>query len=502
MSAATALGRLESEHLDSRRWAALAVLLVGAFLAPLDFFIVNVALPSIASGLHATSANVQLVISGYAIVYAVFLITGGRLGDIFGRKSVFLAGLAGFALASALCGLAWSPDSLIAGRLLQGLAAAAMAPQALASIHALFPARERGRALSIYGVTLGLASIAGQLVGGALVGANVGGLGWRLVFLINLPIAIAAFVAAVPLLRQTHGAYRPRLDFVGVILSALALGALVLPLIEGRERGWPWWSFAILASAPLFAEAFRRYEIRLARAGGEPLVAFEIFVSPGLLRGLGAILMLYAMAAFFLTFSIYLQAGLGRTALQAGLAILPFSIGFLAGSIASPLVGRRLGVAAPSAGFVLSATGSVALAVLVALAPAGAAPAFAPLSLALLMMGLGMGLSIPTMVRVVVERVAAERAGLVGGMVNSTLQVSGAIAVAVLGGLFYSVLGQRTDSQAFAQAFALAMLLIAVCHAVGAALAAGLGQRREARKEAAQPNGSIAIGATQPCGRA
>ena len=138
-------------------------------------------LPSIASGLHATSANVQLVISGYAIVYAVFLITGGRLGDIFGRKSVFLAGLAGFALASALCGLAWSPDSLIAGRLLQGLAAAAMAPQALASIHALFPARERGRALSIYGVTLGLASIAGQLVGGALVGANVGGLGWRLV---------------------------------------------------------------------------------------------------------------------------------------------------------------------------------------------------------------------------------------------------------------------------------------------------------------------------------
>jgi len=365
----------ETDSLDRRRWAALAVLLVGAFLAPLDFFIVNVAMPSITGGLHASAADAQLVISAYAVAYAVFLITGGRLGDIFGRKSVFLAGLAGFALASALCGLAWSPASLIMGRLLQALAAAAMAPQALASIHALFPPHERARALSIYAFTLGLSSIAGQLLGGALVGADIGGLGWRLVFLINLPVSAAAFVAAIPLLRQTRGAKRPRLDLGGVVLSAAALTALVLPLIEGRERGWPWWSLATLATAPLILEAFRRYEVRLAERGGEPLVAIEVFVSPGLLRGLGAILTLYAMAAFFLTFSIYLQAGLGRTALQAGIAIIPLSIGFLAGSLASPRVGIRLGVAAPSAGFLISATGLLAFAGVVTLTPPANCPA-------------------------------------------------------------------------------------------------------------------------------
>jgi EmrB/QacA subfamily drug resistance transporter len=465
-------------EVDPRRWAALAILLVGAFLAPLDFFIVNVALPSIASGLNASAAEVQLVISGYSVVYAVFLITGGRLGDIFGRKAVFLAGLAGFALASAVCGLAWSPTSLVVGRLLQGLAAAAMAPQALASIHALFPAHERGRALSIYGITLGLASIAGQLLGGALVGANIDGFGWRLIFLINLPIAIAAFVAAIPLLGETRGATRPRLDLVGVVLSAATLTALVLPLIEGRERGWPWWSIAMLASTPLFAEAFRRYEIGLAKAGGEPLVAIETFRSPGLLRGLGAIATLYALAAFFLTFSIYLQAGLGRTALQAGLAIMPFSIGFLAGSFASPMIGARMGTSAPSVGFMLSATGLVALAAVAALTPAGVMPPFVPLSMALLLIGLGMGVSIPTMVRVVVERVEQHRAGLVGGMVNSTLQASGAIGVAVLGGVFYAMVGQRSDPQALSQAFAITMLLVAVCHVAGAFLAAGLGQPR------------------------
>jgi MFS family permease len=438
-------------------------------------------MPSITAGLGATSADVQLVISGYAVVYAVFLITGGRLGDIFGRKPVFLVGLAGFALASALCGLAWSPTSLIAGQLLQALASAAMAPQALASIHALFPVHERGRALSIYGITLGLSSIAGQLLGGALVAADIGGGGWRLIFLINLPISLLAFAAAIPLLRETRGERRPRLDLGGVVLSAAALTAFVLPLIEGRERGWPWWSIALLLTTPFLVEAFRRYEIRLAKSGGEPLIAMEVFQSPGLLRGLGAISTLYALAAFFLTFSIYLQAGLGRTALQAGLAILPFSVGFLLGSSGSPMVGYRLGKAAPSLGFVLSATGLAATALVAAGAPAGVMPSFALLSPALLLIGLGVGMSIPTMVRVVVDRVEPHRAGLVGGMVNSTLQVSAAAGVAVLGGLYYTVLGARADPAAVAHAFSITLLSVAACYLVGAFLAAGLGQRRISR---------------------
>ena len=361
-----------------------------------------------------------------------------------------------------------------------------MAPQALASVHALFPAHERGRALSIYGVVLGLSSIVGQLLGGALVQADIAGMGWRLIFLINLPVSIIAFIAAIPLLRETRGAHRPRLDLGGIVLSALALTAFVLPLIEGRERGWPWWSIAMLVTTPIWVELFRRYEQRLARAGGDPLVAIEVFQSPGLLRGLAAILTLYALAAFFLTYSIYLQQALDFNALQAGLAILPFSVGFLAGSTFSPLLGRWLGTSASSLGFVLSALGLMGTATVIIVPPAGAVPSWALLAPTLLFIGLGMGMSIPTMVRVIVERVEPHRAGLVGGMVNSTLQVSAAIFVAVLGGLFYTALGTRTDPAAVAHAFSITLLAIAACHLVGAVLGAGLGQRRPAACPAAE----------------
>jgi MFS family permease len=464
--------------LDTNRWAALAVLLTGSILAPLDFFIVNNAMPAITKGLGATAADVQLVISGYAVIYAVFLITGGRLGDIYGRKSVFMIGLGGFALASALCGLAWSPRALIGARLLQAFTAAAMAPQALASVHALFPSHERGRALGIYGVALGLSSILGQLLGGALVGADIGGFGWRLIFLINVPIAALTILAAVPLVRETRGAHRPKLDFGGVVLSSLALGSFVVPLVEGRERGWPWWSIALLLTTPFFVEAFRRYEIRLAKAGGDPLVTIGVFQSPGLLRGVGATMTLYAIATFFLTYSIWLQSALGLTAWQAGLWILPFSIGFLIASTFSATIGRWLGMAAPSLGFALATVGSIATALVVAHFPAGAMPPWPLIMPALALIGFGMGLTIPTMVRVIVERVEPHHAGLVGGLFNSTLQVSAAVSIAVIGGLFFTVLGGRSDPAAVTHAFTVALLAIAACHAGGALLAIGLGQRR------------------------
>jgi EmrB/QacA subfamily drug resistance transporter len=476
----TTVATAPSVTLDPARWAALAVLLTGAFLAPLDFFIVNVAMPSITSGLGATSADVQLVISGYAVVYAVFLITGGRLGDMFGRKTVFLIGLSGFALASAFCGLAWSPFGLIMARLLQALAAAAMAPQALASVHALFPPHERGRALSIYGITIGLSSAVGQLLGGALVEADIGGLGWRLVFLINLPIALIAFLAAIPLLRQTRGLTRPRLDLGGIVLSSAALTAFVLPLVEGRARGWPWWSIVMLLTTPLFVALFRRHEIRLARAGGDPLIAIEVLQAPGLLRGLAAIVTLYAMATFFLIYSIYLQSALHLSALWAGLAILPFTAGFLMGSTSSPVIGRWMGTAAPSLGFALSAAGAIATASVAAWFPAGSVPPLPLLTPALVLIGLGMGLSIPTLVRVIVERVEPRRAGLVGGIVNSMLQVGGAIGIAVLGGLFFTALGTRTDPATVTKAFSMTLLAIGTCHVGGVFLAMGLGQRRSA----------------------
>jgi EmrB/QacA subfamily drug resistance transporter len=482
-----------ADRLDPRRWSALAILLTGAFLAPLDFFIVNVAMPAITKGLGSSAAEIQLVMSGYAVVYAVFLITGGRLGDIFGRKAIFMIGLAGFAVASALCGLAWSPSVLIGARMLQALAAAAMAPQALASVHALFPSHERGRALSIYGVTLGLSSIVGQLLGGALVGADVDGFGWRLIFLINLPVSLVAFLAAIPLLRETRSEHRPRLDLGGVLLSSLTLSSLVVPLVEGRERGWPLWSIVMLLMTPIFGELFRRYEIRLAKAGGDPLMDMEIFRLPGLLRGIGAVLTLYAMATFFLVYSIYLQSALGYSALQAGLAILPFSAGFLLGSSFSAVIGRWAGGGAPSLGYVLSTLGTIATSAIILASPAGLMPPLALIAPTLALMGLGMGTTMPIMMRAIVERVGPRHAGLVGGMVNSTLQVSAAISIAVLGGLFFTLLGERTDAAGIGSSFAWTLLAIAGCHAVGAVLAAGLGQRH------GSPNAGPAAMVTDKC---
>ncbi|MET0971650.1 MAG: MFS transporter [Tardiphaga sp.] len=466
--------------LDPNRWAALAVLLTGAVLAPLDFFIVNNAMPAITQGLGATAADVQLVISGYAVIYAVFLITGGRLGDIYGRKSVFIIGLGGFALASALCGLAWSPRALIGARLLQAFAAAAMAPQALASVHALFPSHERGRALGIYGIALGLSSIIGQLLGGALVGADIGGFGWRLIFLINVPIAALTIAAAFPLLRETRGSHRPKLDLGGVVLSSLALSSFVVPLVEGRERGWPLWSIVMLLTTPFFVEAFRRHEIRLAQTGGDPLVSLEVFQSPGLLRGIVATLTLYAIATFFLTYSIWLQSALGFTAWQAGLWILPFSTGFLLASTFSNAIGRWLGASTPSLAYVLAAAGSFGSALVIALHPVGVMPPWPLIMPIMALGGFGMGLAIPTMVRVIVERVEPQHAGLVGGLFNSALQVSAAMSIALLGGLFYTVLGSRTDPGTITHAYVVALLAISACHLGGALLAVGLGHRRVA----------------------
>lgn len=200
------------DKLDPRRWVALVVLLVGAFLPPLDFFIVNVALPSIREDFQASASTMQLIISGYATSYAVMLITGGRLGDLYGRRNVFLSGMAAFAAASALCGLAWSPSVLIVGRVLQGFAAAIMAPQALASINAIFPDHEKSKALSFYALTFGVASMVGLFLGGALIALDIFGLGWRSIFLINLPVIAIAAPLAFFILRETRSEHPSRLD--------------------------------------------------------------------------------------------------------------------------------------------------------------------------------------------------------------------------------------------------------------------------------------------------
>ncbi len=453
---------------DARRWLALAVLLTGALLPPLDFFIVNVALPAMRTDLAADAAMAQLVISVYAVAYAVTLILGGRLGDLYGRRRVFVCGMLGFGASSVLCGLATSPEVLVAGRLLQGLAAAVMAPQPLATIHALFPAHEKNRALGLYGAVFGLAAVAGQGLGGALVVADWFSLGWRTVFLVNLPVVALAVPAALALVQESRSPHAVQLDVRGALLLAAGLVALLVPLIEGREHGWPWWCWGLLASCVPLLRAFWRFEQNLERAGGAPLIAPSLLGQRGLRCSLAATLCFYSIAPFFLIFAIYQQAGLGRGPLAAGLALMPMGVGFLCGSLCSRRAALRLGAGTAAFGIVVELLGMFGASTL---AIAHHAPW---LVLPLFAIGLGQGMAMPALVRLNMDQVDVRWAGLSAGLVHATLQVGAAISVAVIGGLFFVLAPEGAGAHAVQVGFSVTSALIGACLAAAALLAGSL----------------------------
>jgi EmrB/QacA subfamily drug resistance transporter len=457
---------------DPRRWLALPVLLTGAFLPPLDFFIVNVALPSIRGALHATSAQTQFVISAYAAIYAVCLITGGRLGDLFGRRRLFLLGIAGFVLASLLCGLAWSADALLVGRLLQGLAAAALAPQVLASIRVMFPTAEQPRALALYAATFGLAATLGQVLGGVLIAAGWWGLSWQWIFLVNLPVGIAAFFGGAMLLRESREPHAQRLDLGGVVLLSLALAALVYPLVEGREQGWPPWTWIMLAGALLLFALFLRFEAALARRGGAPLVDVSLLRHGEFMLGIVVTLGFYLTSAFMFTYAAYLQGGLGRDALHTGLATLPFTLGYLLASVTAAPVMRTLGRATLPLSLAAQAIG---FALIVGHIDARWPPAV--LQAGLIVSGVGFGIAFPALMRAVLGSVDARHAGLASGMVITALQISAALGVAVIGGVFYSTLGAARDASSYAHAFATGLACNVAALTIVALLSSRLGRR-------------------------
>ncbi|VTU22953.1 Spectinomycin tetracycline efflux pump [Variovorax sp. PBS-H4] len=449
---------------DSRRWLALTVLLTGTLLPPLDFFIVNVALPAIRAGMQASSDVSQLVISVYATAYAVTLILGGRLGDLYGRKRVFVGGMLGFGVASALCGLAPSPGMLVVGRLLQGICAAIMAPQSLASIHAIFPASEKNGALSLYGATFGLASVGGQLLGGVLVSTSPWGLGWRTVFLINLPIIVFAVPAALVLLRESRAERSARLDVPGALLLAAGLLAFVVPLIEGREHNWPWWCMALLILSVPLLRSFWRYEKEQELAGRTPLLLPSLLAVRGLRRSLASTFFFYWLAAFFLVFAVYEQVGLGHDAMATGLAVLPLGVGFFLGPLCGPRIARKMGSRTAAFGMILEVLGLVMVAVL----------AFADvpswLAFPLFLIGVGQGVALPALVRLNVDQVGTRWAGLASGLVNATLQISAAVSVAMIGGLFIVIAPDGASAQAARLGFSAASLAIAAALALAAGL--------------------------------
>ncbi len=465
---------------------ALAMLLIGAILPPLDYFIVNLALPAIRGGLGASDSQLQFVISAYACANAVVLITGGRLGDLYGRKRMFLIAMAGFVAASALCGLAPSAGVLVAGRVLQGVFAATLTPQVLATIRSVFSAREQVRVMGLFGFVYGVAAVVGQLGGGALISLHPFGLGWRAIFLVNLPIGLVALLGSWRHLPESRPPRGASIDLPGTILLSGLLLLLIVALTRGPEQGWPSWTRWSLAAAALLLPLFVHVERRRLDAGQDPLTDLRLFGNPVFTLGLLLAFLFYWMSVFFMGFGIYLQAGLRWSPLQSGLAILPFGLGFLAAPLLLPRLGSRLGAHGTlSLSFGLLAAG-LALAAWRAGSEAPGALFYAGLAIA----GAGQGLTLPSVLRIVLAEVAPERAGVASGMITATLQIGSAVGAAVLGGVFFAALGAHPVAIDYLRAFRLSLhdlvLLLLACFALTLLFVPLQARRRKAAEAAAQ----------------
>jgi EmrB/QacA subfamily drug resistance transporter len=441
---------------DSRRWLMLPVILVATFMSGFDVNVVNVALTSLQRDLGAGPVALTLVVGGYSFTYAAFLVTGGRLGDWFGYRRMFLLGMTSFAIASLLCGLAQTSGELVAARLVQGITAAAMVPQVIALITASFPAAERPRALSWLGVVIGLGGICGQVLGGVLLDVNVFGLTWRQIFLVNVPIGLITVALGWRLIPQrTAGAPartgRPRLDPAGAVGISASLALALIPLVLGKQEGWPAWAWILLAaSVPAMAGSLW-WERRLTRRGGEPLVDLRLFRTPGL--GIGLTIN-FAFMAFFISMmfvlSILLQTGLGLSPLRAGLAFAPFAVLAMVTSISSRRLVPKLGTRILTLGGLVSTAAMLILAIELEVLGGGFSALWAQLPLCV--MGVGNGLMLPMLVGAVLTGVRPDQAGAVSGVLTTTQQFAGAVGVAAVGALFFVLLGAAPSRSGYVSA--------------------------------------------------
>lgn len=469
-------------NLNPRRWLILPVVLTAAFMAIVDVFIVNLAAPSIQADLHASPDEVQWLVAVYVLAYALGLITGGRLGDIYGRRRLFQLGLGGFTVASALCGAAPSATSLLGARFLQGISAALMFPQMLSVIQVEFPPEERARCFALMGGVQGAGAILGQILGGGLITLDVLGLEWRSVFLINVPVGIAALVAARRLVPESRSQSARRLDLGGVALGSLVLALVVFPLVEGRQAGWPWWVPVAFAAAIPAAALWLRHERRVSARGGSPLVELDLFRERDFRIGVSLVLMFWMVTSFFLLLGLYFQDGLGYSPLASGLLFLPLAVVFVSASLGS---GRLSWIPHDRllAGGATIVAGGLVLAALTAAGTVDVLPV-APLMLAFVLIGLGNGLFMPTAVTAVLRRIPPEAAGSASGVLSTAQQIGNALGVTIAGTAFFSELGSRAGAAAYGDALAAGSLV-----AAGVTLAVALLALRLREGVATQPAG-------------
>ncbi|MGW2862289.1 MFS transporter [Streptomyces sp. NPDC001205] len=426
---------------DRRRWFALAIVMTAAFMDLVDVTIVNIAIPSIQKDTGATFSSIQWITAGYALAFAAGLITGGRLGDIHGRKKLFLLGIGGFTLASALCGFAANPEMLVASRILQGAMAAMMVPQVLSIVHATFPAHERGKVFGLFGAVVGLGAVSGPLLGALLTEWNLFGLEWRPIFLINLPVGIAGLVLGTKFISESKAPKALRLDLVGVVLVTLGLLMLLYPLTRGRELGWPLWGYLSMAGSVLVFAGLIAYERMKARRDGSPLIELSLFKVKSFAAGIAVQATFgVGLGIFFLVWTLYMQTGLGWGALRAGLTGVPFSIAVsvAAGMSVQKLV-PRFGRKVLQAGALTMAAG-----LLIYIWEAdryGMAIASWQMALPLVVMGLGMGLIVAPLTDAVLSEVPKEHSGSASGLINTVQQMGNALGLGLVSVVFFGSIG-------------------------------------------------------------
>ncbi|WP_246235577.1 MFS transporter [Streptomyces boluensis] len=428
--------------------------MTAAFMDLVDVTIVNIALPSIKNDEGASFSQIQWITAGYALAMGAGLITGGRLGDIYGRKRIFLVGIAGFTVASALCGFAANPEMLVVSRVLQGATAALMVPQVLSIVHATFPARERGKVFGLFGAIVGLGAVSGPILGALLTEWNLFGLEWRPIFLINLPVGVAGLILGRKFIAESKAPKALRLDPVGVVLVVAALLMLLYPLTRGRELGWPLWGYALMGGALVVFAVLVAYEKRKARKDGSPLIELSLFKVKSFAAG-AAVQLTFGLVTgvFFLVWTLYMQVGLGWSPLRAGLTGIPFSIAVSAAAgISVQRLVPRFGRKVLQAGALLMAAG-----VLLYLFEArhfGLSITPWQMAVPLVVMGVGMGLIVAPLTDAVLSEVPREHSGSASGLVNTVMQMGNALGLGLVSVVFFGVIDEPLAPSAVGAAYA------------------------------------------------
>lgn len=427
-------------------WLALAVVLVAEVMDLLDTTIVGVASPAIRTDLGGTYASIQWIAAGYTLSFAVVLITAARLGDLYGRRRLFIVGVIGFTLSSAACALAQSPGQLIGFRLVQGVFAALLIPQGFGLIRAAFPPAQLGKAFALFGPVMGLSAVVGPIVGGALVDGDLFGTGWRMIFLINLPLGVAALIGALTVLREDKSRHAEWLDPLGAAIATAGAFLLVYPLVQGRELGWPAWIFGCLAAGVALFGLLAWHLVASKRRGGHPLVMPSLFTKRSFRSALVVGLLFFAgMAGLILTFTLYLQIGLGYSPLRAGLTTAPWPLGIAIGA------GVAMGVLVPRIGKYVIVLAALTMAagtagIWLTLHLVGSSVQSIDFAPAMLVAGVGMGGVIAPFFDIALGDVDDAEVGSASGLLNAIQQLGGSIGVAVLTTVFVGLLGGAVTS--------------------------------------------------------